>query len=217
MDRAGLTGPDGPTHHGAFDLGYMRLFPNMTVMAPGDAHDVGAMLALAMEQDSPCSIRYAKTAAETIESPRAPVEMGRAEVLRWGRDGAIICCGTLLGRCVEAADCLKDEGLDVGVINARFVKPIDRQTVERALRKCSFVVTVEEGVLAGGFGSALLEIAADVGLDAGHVRRLGLPDRFVEHGDRDSLLAELHLDRDGIVQACLELADRTRILKDSKS
>jgi len=217
MDRAGLTGPDGPTHHGAFDIGYMRLFPNMTVMAPGDAHDMGAMLAFAMEQNSPCSIRYPKAAAETIEGPRAPVEMGRSEVLRWGRYGAIICCGALLGRCIEAADRLKDEGLDVGVINARFVKPLDRETIERALRECSFVVTVEEGSLVGGFGSTLLESAADAGLEAGHVRRLGLPDRFIEHGDRDGLLGEMQLDRAGIVQTCLEMAGRTHILKDSES
>lgn len=217
LDRAGLTGPDGPTHHGAFDFGYMRLFPNITVMAPGDAHDVGAMLAFAMKQDAPCSIRYPKAVADTIEGPRTPVEAGRAEVLRWGRDGAIICCGVLLSRCVEAADSLKNEGLDVGVVNARFVKPIDRGIIERALHECSFVVTVEEGALAGGFGSALLEVAADAGLDAGHVCRLGMPDRFVEHGDRDGLLAELHLDRDGIAQACLEMAERNRVFKDSMS
>jgi len=217
MDRAGLTGPDGPTHHGVFDLGSMRLFPNMTVMAPGDAHDLGVMLTFAIGQDSPCSIRYPKAAAETIEGPRTPIEMGRAEEIRWGRDGAIFCCGTLLGSCIEAADQLKQEGLDVGVVNARFVKPIDREMVERALRECSFVVTVEEAALAGGFGSALLEIAADGGVDAGHVRRLGMPDRFVEHGDRDGLLAELNMDPDGIARTCLELAGRNRILKDSKS
>lgn len=217
MDRAGFTGPDGPTHHGAYDFGYMRLFPNMTVMAPGDAHDLGAMLTFAVEHDSPCSIRYPKAAAETLEGPRAPVEMGRAEVIRWGRDGAIICCGTLLRRCLDAADQLKQEGMDVGVVNARFVKPIDCETVERALRECSFVVTVEEAALAGGFGSALLEFAADAGLDTGHIRRLGFPDRFIEHGDRDGLLAELNMDPDGIARTCLELAGRDRILKDSKS
>ncbi len=217
IDRAGLTGPDGPTHHGAFDLGYMRLFPNITVMAPGDAHDVGAMLAFAIGQDSPCSIRYPKAAATTIEGERKPVEMGRAEVLRWGRDGAIVCCGTLLQRCIEAADQLKQDGLDVGVINARFVKPIDREMVERALRECSFVVTVEEAALAGGFGSAFLEVAADAGLDTRHVRRLGLPDHFIEHGDRNDLLAELNLNPDGIARTCMELAGRDRILEDSES
>jgi 1-deoxy-D-xylulose-5-phosphate synthase len=175
------------------------------------------MLALAVKHDSPCSIRYPKAVAETIEGARRPVEMGRAEVIHWGRDGVIICCGTLLPRCVEAADQLKYEGLDVGVVNARFVKPIDRQMVERALRECSFVVTVEEAALAGGFGSALLEIAADAGLDTRRVRRLGLPDYFVEHGERDELLAELNMDPDGIARTCLELAGRNRILKDAKS
>jgi len=215
MDRAGLAGPDGPTHHGAFDISYMRLFPNMTLMAPGDAHDLAAMVEFALQQNSPCSIRYPKAPAVTIDGTRAPIEMGRAETLNWGRDGAIICCGAFLSECVQAAERLRDEGADVGVINARFVKPIDRETIERAIQQCPFVVTVEEAALAGGFGSAVLEAAADAGLDARHIHRLGLPDRFVEHGGRSELLAELGLDADGIVQTCLKLAERSRIAKDS--
>ena len=122
---------------------------------------------------------------------------------------------TLRGaECVRAADRLHEKGLDVGLINARFVKPIDRETARRAIQQYPFVVTVEEAALAGGFGSAMLEIAADTGLDAGQLRRLGLPDRFVEHGNRDELLADLGLDAEGIAQTCLELARRSRKVDD---
>jgi 1-deoxy-D-xylulose-5-phosphate synthase len=127
-------------------------------------------------------------------------------VLHWGEDGLLLCCGTPLTACRQARDQLAREGIDVGVVNARFVKPLDREIVLRALRECPFVVTVEEGALAGGFGSAVLELAADAGVAVNHVRRLGFPDAFVEHGERAGLLADLNLDRAGIVRVCQEMA-----------
>lgn len=208
LDRAGLTGPDGPTHHGAFDLGYLRLFPNLVLMAPGDEADLPAMLDFALGHSSPAAIRYPKATAERIERSVAPIELGKAEVLEWGHDGIFLCCGTLLPACVKAAEQLRAEGLDVGVVNARFVKPLDTETVLRALTQAEFVVTVEEGSLMTGFGSAVLEAAADAGVSAAHVRRLGLPDRFVEHGERAELLADLGLDVPGLVRAARELAER---------
>lgn len=208
MDRAGLTGPDGPTHHGCFDLAYMRVFPNMVVMAPGDAHDLEAMLHFALQHSSPCGIRYPKDNAERLPGERAPLELAKAEVIRWGRDGNILCAGTLLTNCLQAAESLREEGLDVGVINARFIKPIDREIVERALREGSFLVTVEEGCLPGGFGSAVLEAASDLGLETSRIRRLGIPDRFIEHGERGELLADLKLDASGIARTCRELTHR---------
>jgi 1-deoxy-D-xylulose-5-phosphate synthase len=208
LDRAGLTGADGPTHHGSYDIGYMRVFPNLVIMAPGDAYDVPQMLDFSLTHDGPCSLRYPKANAETAPGPRQPLELGRSEVFHWGRDGMIVCFGTLLGDSLRAAELLRGEGLDVGVVNARFVKPIDREMVERALRDSAFVLTVEEGALMGGFGSAFLETACDLGLDASRVRRLGLPDTFVEHGERGELLAELKLDTTGIAQTCRDLAER---------
>jgi 1-deoxy-D-xylulose-5-phosphate synthase len=205
LDRAGLTGPDGPTHHGCFDLGYMRVFPNMVVMAPGDEADTRAMLDFALSHDSPCSIRYPKTKAELVAGARPPVELGRAEVIEWGDDGMIVACGTLLTNCLAAAATLRDEGLDVGVINARFVKPLDTETLLRAVRDCPWVVTVEEAALAGGFGSAVVEAAADAGISAANVRRLGIPDRFIEHAERGELLADLGLDPAGIASTCRQL------------
>ncbi len=211
LDRAGLTGPDGPTHHGMFDLGYMRLLPNMVVMAPGDESDLRVMLDFALAQDSPVSIRYPKATAESVEGARTPIELGHAEVIDWGHDGMIIACGTLLTNCIKAAALLREEGLDVGVVNARFVKPLDNEIVLRAISSSPFVVTVEEAALAGGFGSAVLEVATDAGQSASHVRRLGIPDRFIEHAERGELLADLGLDPAGIALACRQMAARVDV------
>lgn len=208
LDRAGLTGPDGPTHHGCFDIAYLRCLPNFVVLAPGDGWDVAPMLDFALEQACPVSMRYPKANAATIAGERQLIELGRAEILRWGRDGAILSLGTLLGDCLKAAEMLAADGLEVGVVNARFVKPLDRELVERAVRECSFVVTVEEGALMGGFGSAVLEAASDLGLDTSRIKRLGVPDRFIEHAERFELLADLGLDATGIASTCRELAER---------
>jgi 1-deoxy-D-xylulose-5-phosphate synthase len=213
LDRAGLTGPDGPTHHGAFDLSYMRIFPNLVVMAPGDEGDLAKMLEFALAHDAPVSIRYPKAAVEKVAERRAPIELGRAEVLQWGSDGMLIACGTLLGNCLKAATTLRDQGLDFGVINARFVKPLDAETILRAIETTPVVVTVEEGALAGGFGSAVLEAATEAGLACRHVRRLGIPDRFIEHADRGELLAELGLDSAGIAATCRAAADEAGVFK----
>jgi len=215
LDRAGLTGPDGPTHHGCFDIAYMRCLPNLVVMAPGDAHDFAPMLDFALRQNCPVSLRYPKANATTL-SPglqpgtleREPIELGRSESLRIGRDGAILCLGTLLADCLKAADLLAADGLEVTVVNARFAKPLDRKMIERVFHDCGFIVTVEEGCLMGGFGSAVLEAASDLCLDTSRVKRLGIPDRFIEHGERGELLAELGLDAAGIASACRELAQQ---------
>jgi 1-deoxy-D-xylulose-5-phosphate synthase len=210
LDRSGVVGPDGPTHHGVFDLTYLRPLPNMVVMAPGDELDIAPMLQWALRHDGPAAIRYPKAAAESVQREPAPIELGSAEVLRPGHDGVIVACGTVLPACTEAADRLADEGIEVGVINARFVKPLDTETILGVLRQCSFVVTVEEGALMGGFGSAVLEAASDAGLDTTKVHRLGIPDRFIEHASRAELLADLGLDADGIVEACRQAADGLR-------
>jgi 1-deoxy-D-xylulose-5-phosphate synthase len=213
LDRAGLTGPDGPTHHGAFDIAYLRCLPNFVVMAPGDAHDVAPMLEFALDHPGPISMRYPKAnamfvGASQASAERSPIELGRSEIIREGRDGVILCFGALLAECLKAADLLSADGLDVGVINARFAKPIDRDMVERAVRDYNFVVTVEEGCLMGGFGSAILETACELGLETSRIKRLGIPDRFIEHAERSELLADLGLNADGIASACRELAEQ---------
>jgi 1-deoxy-D-xylulose-5-phosphate synthase len=208
LDRAGLTGPDGPTHHGAFDNTYLRAFPNIVVMAPGDERDVRSMLEFALTHDGPASLRYPKANAELIERPETPVELGRAEVYRWGADGMFVAFGSLFSSCVRAADRLREQGLDVGVVNARFLRPLDSDTILKAVAESGFVVSVEESTLCGGFGSAVLEAANDAGLPTANIRRLGLPDRFIEHGERGELLADLGLDVDGLVAAAYALAGR---------
>jgi 1-deoxy-D-xylulose-5-phosphate synthase len=208
LDRAGVVGADGPTHHGVFDLTFLRPMPNLVVMAPGDELDVAPMLDLALTVDRPSAIRFAKANAETVRRTPAPMTVGTAEMIRPGPDGMIIACGAVLPACVRAADLLAADGLEVGVINARFVKPLDKQMILEALGQCPFVVTVEEGMLAGGFGSAVLEAACDAGLDTSRICRLGVPDQFVEHGDRDQLLADLGLDARGIARACRRMVPR---------
>jgi 1-deoxy-D-xylulose-5-phosphate synthase len=201
LDRAGLTGPDGPTHHGCFDITYLRLFPNMVVMAPGDELDMAPMLKLALGHNGPAAMRYPKANLEKVERIHAPVEMGKAEVWDWGEDAMIIAFGSLFPNAVKAAQKLREEGLSVGVINARFAKPLDRETILKAVEEASVVVTVEEGTLEGGFGSAVLEACNVAGVDSRHVIRLGIPDRFIEHAERNDLLAELGLDAAGIATA----------------
>jgi 1-deoxy-D-xylulose-5-phosphate synthase len=213
LDRAGLTGPDGPTHHGMFDFGYLRVLPNMTVMAPGDGHDIAAMLAFALSHDGPVSIRYPKATAELLgqDDPlleREPVEWGKAEVLHWGEDGMILCCGTQLSAACQAAEELRESGLDVGVANARFVKPIDEALILRIARESGFLLTVEEAALMGGFGSAVVEYLVDADVSISHLARLGIPDKFIEHGGRSELLSDLGLDAVGIATACREIAAR---------
>jgi 1-deoxy-D-xylulose-5-phosphate synthase len=211
MDRGGLAGPDGPTHHGVFDLGYLRVFPNMVVMSPGDATELPLMLDFSIGFNGPCAIRYPKATAKEIVRSVSLIELGKSEVLHWGTDGCLIAYGPLLSRCVQAADELATQGVDVAVINARFLKPLDTDVMLKAIRECGFVVTFEEAALAGGFGSAVLEAAADAHVDASRVRRLGIPDIYVEHGERDELLADLGLDVASIVATCRELADNQAI------
>jgi 1-deoxy-D-xylulose-5-phosphate synthase len=201
LDRAGLTGPDGPTHHGCFDITYLRLFPNLVVMAPGDELDVAPMLHFALGHDGPASLRYPKAGLEKVERAPAPLELGQAEIYEWATDGVLVAFGSLFPTCVKAAERLRAEGVEVGVINARFAKPLDTATLLKAVEELPLVVTVEEGTLQGGFGSAVLEAANAAGLDTRNVVRLGLPDRFVEHAERGELLAELGLDVAGICRA----------------
>ena len=207
LDRSGLCGPDGPTHHGIFDHSYLRLFPDLTVMAPGDEHDIGPMLNFALGHDGPVALRYPKTAVDSVERKIESIRLGESEIYHFGADGMFLACGTLFGRCVEAAKRLEtDDGLDVGVINARFVKPLDTGLIRRILNESDFLVTVEENTLPGGFGSAVIEAAVDMNLDTRRIHRCGLADHFVEHGDRNTLLTELGLDVEGLTTTARKLS-----------
>lgn len=209
MDRAGFTGPDGPTHHGMYDISYMRMFPNMVLMAPGDEGDVGPMLDFALAHNGPVGIRYPKTNVEFHERNVAPVELGVSEVLEWGEDAILFAYGTTVSQALKAAELLRADGWSVGVVNARFVKPLDQNTLFKAIGQASVVATIEEGVLEGGFGSAALEAANNAGLDTRGLVRLGHPDRYVLHAERTEQLQEIGIDPEGIARAVrAKLADR---------
>lgn len=212
LDRAGIAGEDGPTHHGAFDNSYLRCFPNIVMMSPGDAQDVERMLEFSLSYDGPTAIRYPKAPADAVERQVAPVELGKSEVYVWGKDGMLVAFGSLFTDCVQAAEQLREEGLDVGVINARFAKPLDTEVIHQALLESGFVITVEEGTLCGGFGSAVLESANAAGINTQYLKRMGIPDRFIEHGHRQELLADLGLDVAGITAAARDMAQQNKLL-----
>jgi 1-deoxy-D-xylulose-5-phosphate synthase len=193
MDRAGLVGDDGPTHHGAFDISYLRCLPNMTLMAPRDEAMLVHMLRTALTIDGPVGLRYPRGEAAGVPLPAHPrtLEVGTGEILREGERVALIGYGTGVGKAVEAADLLAEGGLDVTVADARFAKPLDAALLAQLAAEHELLVTVEEGVLNGGFGSAVLESLADAGLTLPRILRVGLPDRYVTHGKPALLHAEV--------------------------
>ncbi len=211
MDRAGVCGPDGPTHHGMFDNAYMRVFPNITIMAPGDEADVAPMVELSLKLNGPSSIRYPKTNVVTVERMVAPLELGKAEVHSLGKDGIFLAFGTMFVDCVKAAEKLRSDGLDVGVVNARFLRPLDIDPISQTIEQGGFVITVEEGTLNGGFGSAVLEAANVAGLDTRRIKCLGIPDRFIEHGERAELLADLGLDAVGLLMTARAMVEKVPV------
>jgi 1-deoxy-D-xylulose-5-phosphate synthase len=184
MDRAGLVGDDGPTHHGVFDIAYLRPLPNMTLMAPRDEAMLVHMLHTALFVDGPAAIRYPRGAGVGVELPTSPelLRVGTGEILREGERVAIVGYGTGVGKALGAADLLAERGLDVTVADARFAKPLDAPLLAALAAEHELLVTIEEGVLAGGFGSAVWESLSDEGALAPRILRVGLPDRYVTHG-----------------------------------
>jgi 1-deoxy-D-xylulose-5-phosphate synthase len=183
MDRAGLVGDDGPTHHGAFDIAYLRCLPNITLMAPRDEAMLVHMLHTGIAHDGPVGIRYPRGSGVGVEMPREPglIEIGTGEILREGSRVALLGYGTGVGKALEAADVLAEGGMQVTVADARFAKPIDAALAAQLAAEHELLVTVEEGVLAGGFGSAVWETLNDSGITP-RILRVGLPDRYVTHG-----------------------------------
>uniref|UniRef100_UPI0025F3C1A9 transketolase C-terminal domain-containing protein n=1 Tax=Oceanithermus sp. TaxID=2268145 RepID=UPI0025F3C1A9 len=200
IDRAGLVGADGPTHHGVFDLALLRTVPNMQIAAPKDALELRAMLSAALDQDGPVALRWPRGGVEPAPEGAWPeCAWGRWEILKPGSEVYLLAFGKTLGYALEAA------GADprVGVVNARFLKPLDRETLAK-LAADHALVTVEDHQLAGGFGSAVLEALEELGLKP-EVRRLGLPDRFTDQGKIESLHAKAGIDAAGIRKALAEL------------
>ncbi|WP_440995484.1 1-deoxy-D-xylulose-5-phosphate synthase [Arhodomonas sp. SL1] len=210
IDRAGLVGADGPTHNGAFDLSYLRCVPNLVVMAPADEDECRQMLYTGHCHDGPAAVRYPRGAGPGVPvSPRMQaLPMGRAEWRRRGKGVALLAFGSMVTPALEAA-----EALDASVLNMRFVKPVDEQAVMEAAAEHDLLVTLEENVIAGGAGSAVAECLARAGVTV-PIRHIGLPDRFIEHGDPGVLLHRLGMDGPGVTRRVEEwLAPRRHALR----
>ena len=195
LDRAGIVGEDGPTHHGVFDYSYLRHIPNLVIMAPKDENELRHMLHTAVQVDSPVAIRYPRGSGLGIKMDESlqQLPIGVAEELKVGRDLVFLATGAMVDPCRAASELLEAQGIQAGLINARFIKPLDEQMIRRLSRDVGIIVTVEDNILAGGFGSAVLEYVNEQNLNWVKVLRLGLPDQFIEHGTREQLLEKYRL------------------------
>jgi len=204
MDRAGVVGGDGMTANGMHDIAYLRTVPNMTLLAPADCPEIEAMLRFALAHKGVVALRWPKAPfrLESLPGNAAPIEFGKSVVLREGTDLALIAYGAMVEACLEAAEMLAEDGIAASVINARFAKPIDADGMEQAALAHSLLVTVEDHTLQAGFGSAVLEALVDRGALPRHLTRLGIPDRFVEHGGRPELLDRVGLSPARIAERC---------------
>ncbi len=209
LDRAGITGDDGASHHGMLDLAYLRLIPGMTVTAPSSPDELRLLLATALAHDGPFALRYPRGAAPHAGTvTMRPLSIATMNIARTGDDIALLAVGKMVGVAAAAAEALSAEGIACTVVDARFVKPLDPGIAELAARHPA-VLTIEDGTVIGGFGDAVLEALAEAGLSV-PIRRLGLPDRFIEHGAQPLLLHKFSLDVDGVIGAVRETLSERR-------
>jgi 1-deoxy-D-xylulose-5-phosphate synthase len=212
VDRAGIVGEDGPTHQGLFDISFLRNVPNLMFMAPADMPELRKMVMLALKYEGPTAIRYPRGKAFEFQhiAKESDVEAGRGQVISEGDDVAIIGIGNTVAAAIKAAGMLKNDGINATVINARFIKPLDHRLIGDTAKRVKKIITVEENVLAGGFGSAVLECLAAAGINDVLVRRIGIDDEFVEHGSQRILREKYGLDENGIYAVALEMVRGTK-------
>jgi 1-deoxy-D-xylulose-5-phosphate synthase len=202
IDRAGITGPDGASHHGVFDLSYLRMIPNLVIGAPADATELCAMIETAVDHDGPIAVRYPKGGAVSVPSlPVVPLEIGRAELLSEGEDVLLLAVGRMVEIAEKAAVDLAGKGVSAAVVNARWVKPLDRRILDWAAPMLH-VVTLEDNVIAGGFGAAVMEAFADSGLTK-QVTNIGIPDEFLPFGSAPDIMESIGMDTDSVVERVL--------------
>jgi 1-deoxy-D-xylulose-5-phosphate synthase len=203
IDRGGVVGNDGPTHHGAFDLSYLRHLPNLTLMAPKDENELQHMLATAISLGTPAALRYPRGNGYgvALDQKFEILPLGCAELLREGDVAAVLALGTMVHPALEAAAALADEDIELTVVNARFVKPLDDTLIIALAEKCGILVTIEENALQGGFGTAVLELLEQRCLNGIRVLRLGYPDSYIPQGEQHELRAILGLDSTGITSS----------------
>ncbi|HZD41895.1 MAG TPA: transketolase C-terminal domain-containing protein, partial [Terriglobales bacterium] len=207
LDRGGLVGADGPTHHGVFDFAYMRHVPNMVAMAPMDENELQHMVKTAIEHRGPICFRYPRGQGwgSELDPELRTLEVGKAELLRTGEDLAIFAIGHPVLPALRAAGDLARLGIDAAVINARFLKPLDRGLLLQTALRVPYVITVEDHALNGGFGSAVLELFADEQVTGVEIKRLGIPDRFIPHGSQDELRRLCGIDQQSIFHAAVQM------------
>ncbi|MCK5512040.1 MAG: 1-deoxy-D-xylulose-5-phosphate synthase [Thermodesulfovibrionia bacterium] len=212
IDRAGIVGEDGPTHNGAFDISYLRHIPNMIIMAPKDENELGNMLKTALYHNGPVAIRYPRGAASKIpdDTELKEINIGESEILRDGKDILIVALGSTVQSVLKAAELLEEAGIRACVINARFAKPIDTVLIGNLAKEIRCVLTVEENAVIGGFGSGVLEHLSEMNIKDLKIKRLGIPDRFIEHGPQKLLRKMLGLDTEEIVKHALNLVETVR-------
>jgi 1-deoxy-D-xylulose-5-phosphate synthase len=212
LDRGGLVGADGPTHHGVFDFAYMRSMPNLAIMAPKDENELQHMLKTAVEHSGPISLRYPRGEGwgVALDPEMQSLSIGKAELLRDGSDVVIAAIGQTVLPALKAAQELAPLGINAAVVNARFVKPLDGELFGALLNRIPRLITVEDHAVAGGFGSALLEFLADENITGVEIKRLGVPDRFIPHGTQDELRKMCGFDKDAIAQAALQIMRRPK-------
>lgn len=223
MDRAGLVGNDGPTHHGCFDISYLRMIPNLSLCAPKDGSELRQLLKMSLQDHGgPVAIRFprAKVPDENLEN-RPDFAWGSWEVIRQGSGVAIFAIGSMVHSSLKVAEIMSEQGVDCTVVNCRFVKPMDLDTLREVAGTHPFLVTVEEGALIGGFGSGVNDWLCDTRLTKAKLLRLGIPDNFIEHGNRDTLLRLIALHPEGIAQNILDFigfeGDRSLTIKQTQS
>lgn len=203
IDRAGIVGEDGPTHNGLYDISYLRHIPRLTVMAPKDGNEMRKMFEFAVGYEGPSAIRYPRGKVPDAHMPCSEVTLGRAELLKEGPDLALLAIGNCVLPALRAAERLEQAGVHATVINARFVKPLDKEMILSVASRVPRLVTVEENVLQGGFGSSVVELLSDSEMNHVKIKRLGIDDQFIEQGKPDSMRAKYGLDEEGIFSAVL--------------
>lgn len=203
IDRAGIVGEDGPTHNGVFDLSFLRHIPNLVVMAPRDQNELRKMIEFALKQNGPCAIRYPRGKVPCTPLPCPDLTIGRWETLRRGEDIALIAAGNCVLPALKASGRLEKAGIQASVISARFIKPLDRDLLIHLSTHVPKILTIEENMLQGGFGSSVLECLNEAETNGVRVKRLGLPDRFIEQGRPDRLRARYGIDEEGIFLAAV--------------
>ncbi|WP_395093039.1 1-deoxy-D-xylulose-5-phosphate synthase [Armatimonas sp.] len=206
IDRAGLVGDDGATHHGTMDIAYLRSIPNLVLLSPKDPQELREMVKFALAyRKGPIALRYPRGGGENLTDTVMPIQLGQSETLRRGDDLGILTYGPIVSEALVAANTLESQGISVEVLNARWVKPLDEVAILALARRTKRLITLEDGILAGGFGSAIVELLADRGLTDVQVTRMGLPNHFVEHGPIPKLRELVGMDAVGIVKAAEEL------------